>query len=151
MKRHLINTIQGFDLTHWGRVTHICVGNLNTIDSDNGLSPDRRQAIIWTNAGILSIGPMGINFSEISMEIQTFSFRKNALKIVVCEMPAILSRSQCVNMPNHGVRLPAIESISTKFHTNWATVDTLRPRQDVCYFFSLYTGLWNNSLQLSSP
>ena len=25
------------------------------IASDNGLSPDRRQAIIWTNAGILSI------------------------------------------------------------------------------------------------
>ena len=43
-------------LTHWGRVTHICVGNLTTIGSDNGLSPGRRQAIIWTNAGILSIG-----------------------------------------------------------------------------------------------
>ena len=67
-------------LTHWGRVTHICVGNLTTTGSDNGLSPDRRQAIIWTNAGILSIGPLGINFSEISMEIQTFSFRKMRLK-----------------------------------------------------------------------
>ena len=39
-------------LTHWGRVTHICVSNLTIIDSDNGLSPGRRQAIIWTNAGI---------------------------------------------------------------------------------------------------
>ena len=36
-------------LTHWGRVTHICVGNLTIIGSDNGLSPGRRQAIIWTN------------------------------------------------------------------------------------------------------
>ena len=44
-------------LTHWGRVTHICVFNLTTINSDNGLSPGRRQAIIWTNAGILLIGP----------------------------------------------------------------------------------------------
>ena len=67
-------------LTHWGRVTHICVGNLTTIASDNGLSPDWRQAIVWTNAGILLIGPLGINFSEISMEIQTFSFRKMRLK-----------------------------------------------------------------------
>ena len=50
------------------------------IVSDIGLSPDRRQAIIWTNAGILSIGPLGINFSEISMEIQTFSFKKMRLK-----------------------------------------------------------------------
>ena len=40
-------------LTHWGRVTHICVSKLTTIGSDNGLSPDRRQAIIWTNAGTL--------------------------------------------------------------------------------------------------
>ena len=34
------------DLTHWGRVTHICVRKLATIGSDNGLSPGRRQAII---------------------------------------------------------------------------------------------------------
>ena len=33
------------------RVTHICVSNLIFIGSDNGLSPGRRQAIIWTNAG----------------------------------------------------------------------------------------------------
>ena len=39
-------------LTHWGRVTHICVGKSNIIASDNGLSPGRRQAIIWINAGI---------------------------------------------------------------------------------------------------
>ena len=40
-------------LTNWGRVTHICVSKLIIIGSDNGLSPDRRQAIVWTNAGIL--------------------------------------------------------------------------------------------------
>ena len=39
-------------LTHWGRVTHICVCNQTIIGSNNGLSPGRRQAIIWTNAGI---------------------------------------------------------------------------------------------------
>ena len=33
-------------LTHWGRVTHIWVSKLTIIGSDNGLSPDRRQAII---------------------------------------------------------------------------------------------------------
>ena len=46
-------------LTHWGRVTHICVGKLTIIGSDNGLSPCRRQAVIWTNAGILLIRPLG--------------------------------------------------------------------------------------------
>ena len=33
-------------LTNWGRVTHICVGNLTIIGSNNGLSPGRRQVII---------------------------------------------------------------------------------------------------------
>ena len=51
-------------LTHWGRVTHICVVNLVIIGSDNGLSPGRRQAIFWSNDGILLIVPPGTNFSE---------------------------------------------------------------------------------------
>ena len=68
-------------LTHWGRVTHICVSKLTIIASDNGLSPGRRQAIIWTNAGILLIGTLGTNFSEILIEILTFSFTKMRLKV----------------------------------------------------------------------
>ena len=44
-------------LTHWGRVTHICVSKQTIIGSDNGLSPDRLQAIIWTNVELLLIGP----------------------------------------------------------------------------------------------
>ena len=68
-------------LTHWGRVTYICVGNLTIIGPDNGLSPGRRQAIIWTNAWILLIGPWGTNFSEILICIQTFSFKKMHLKM----------------------------------------------------------------------
>ena len=52
-------------LTHWGRVTHLCVSKLTSIASNNGLSPGRRQAIIWNNAGILLIGSLGTNFSEI--------------------------------------------------------------------------------------
>ena len=72
----------GFNqLTHWGRVTHICVSKLTIISSDNGLSPGRRQAIIWTNARISLIGPLGTNFSEILIEIETFSFKKMHLKI----------------------------------------------------------------------
>ena len=40
-------------LTDLGRVKHICVSRLAISGSDNGLSPGRRPAIIWTNAGIL--------------------------------------------------------------------------------------------------
>ena len=68
-------------LTHWGRVTHICVNKLTVIGSDNGLSPGRSQAIIWTNAGILLIWTLGINFSEILIEIRPFPFKKMHLKM----------------------------------------------------------------------
>ena len=68
-------------LTHWGRVTHIYVSKLTIIGSDNGLSPDRRQAIIWINAGILLIRALGTNFSEILGEIHLFSFSKMHLKM----------------------------------------------------------------------
>ena len=70
-----------YQLTHWGRVMHICVSKLTLIVSDNGLSPDRRQAIIWTNSGLLLIGPLGTNFSEIYIEILTFSLKKMCLKV----------------------------------------------------------------------
>ena len=55
-------------------MAYICVGNLTIIGSDNGLSTGRRQTIIWTNAGILLIGPLRTNFNEILIEILTFSF-----------------------------------------------------------------------------
>ena len=64
-------------LTHWGRVTHICVGNLTITGSDNSLSPVRRQAIVWTNAGILQIGLLATIFREICI----FSFKKLHLKM----------------------------------------------------------------------
>ena len=74
--------VQGEDeLTHWGRATHICASKLPIIGSDNGLSPGRRQAIIWTNAGILLIWSLGTNVSEILSEIHTFSFTKMHLKV----------------------------------------------------------------------
>ena len=68
-------------LTHWGGVTHICVSKLTSIGSDNGLSPGRRQAIIWTTAGILLIGPLGTNISEILIKIYTLSLKKMHLKM----------------------------------------------------------------------
>ena len=68
-------------LTHWGRVTHLCVDKSTIIGSDNGLSPERRQAITWANVGILLIGLLGTNISEILSGIQTFSFKKMHLRM----------------------------------------------------------------------
>ena len=68
--------------THWGRVMHICISKLTIIGSDNGLSPGRHQAIIWTNAGLLLTGPLGTKYSEILIEIHTFSYQKLHLKML---------------------------------------------------------------------
>ena len=84
-------------LTYWGRVTPVCISNLTINRSDNSLSPGRRQAIIRTNAGMLLIGPLVTNLSEILIEIHTFLIQENAFHNVVCKMVAILSRPQCVN------------------------------------------------------
>ena len=69
------------NLTYWGRVTHRCASRLTITGSNNGLSHGPRQAIIWTNAGILLIGSLGTNFSENLIEILTFSFTKMRLKV----------------------------------------------------------------------
>ena len=62
-------------------MTHICVSKLTNIGSDNGMSPGRPQAIIWTNAGIMLIGPLATIFSEILIVISTFPFTKTCLKV----------------------------------------------------------------------
>ena len=94
-------------LTHCGRVKHICIGKLTIIGSDNSLSPGRRQAIIWTNAGLLLIGPLGTNFSEILMAVGTFSFKKMHLKILSAKWrPFCLSLS--FTLPNIIWALPPL-------------------------------------------
>ena len=90
--------VAGFDLQyipliHWGRVAHICVGKLTIIGSDNGLSPGRHQAIIWTNAGKLLIGnKLQWNFNRNS----NIFIEENTFENVVGEILLISSRPQCV-------------------------------------------------------
>ena len=91
-------------LTHWGRATHICVRKLTIIGSDNGLSPGRRQAIIWTNARTLLIGPLGTNFSEILIGIQTSSTRKMHLKISSAKWrPCCFGLNELIMRPLRGL------------------------------------------------
>ena len=84
--------------THWGRVTHICVSKLTIIGSDNGLSPGRRQAIIWTNAGILLIWTFRNKLQWNFKRYSDIFVEENAFENVIWKMAAILSRPQCVNL-----------------------------------------------------
>ena len=72
--------------------------NWVSISSGNGLSPVRRQAITWTNhAGLLSVGLMGTNFSEIRIGILSFLFKKMNLKLSSANIATILPRRRWVN------------------------------------------------------
>ena len=64
-----------------GRVTHISVSKIAIINSDDGLSPGRRQAIIQTNHKILLIGPLGTCLMETLIGIRNFSFKKMYLNM----------------------------------------------------------------------
>ena len=76
---------------------HVCDSKLIPIGSDNGLPPDWHQAIIWTNAGMLLIWPLGTNLSEILIKNSYIFIRENVFENVVWKMAAILSPPQCVD------------------------------------------------------
>ena len=61
------------------------IKKLTIIGLDNGLLPERRQAIIWTNTGILLIAHW------LGNKLQC-----NAFEDIVWEMVSIASRPQCV-------------------------------------------------------
>ena len=75
-------------LTHRGRLTHICLRGLTIIGSNNGLAPGRRQAIIWTNAGILLIRTLGTTSVRSKSKFVHFQSWK-CIWIIVCEMSGI--------------------------------------------------------------
>ena len=80
------------------RPNDICVGNPTIIGSDNGLSPARCQAIIWTNAGIF-VGWTFESTLQWSFDQNSNIFtQESAFEGVVCVMAAILSLPQGVNM-----------------------------------------------------
>ena len=103
---------------------------LTIIGSDNGLSPGRRQAIIWTNAGILLIGPLATNFSEILTEIYIFPFKQMHLK-----MSSGIWRPFCLGLDMLSVRVVS-DVYSRAF--------TLTVRMQVANWF-----IWDISCQLS--
>ena len=82
-------------LTHWGRVTHICVSNLTIIGLDNGLSPARRQAIILTNYNNFYWTPRN-KLQWIFNPNCNILIQENAFESVVWEMASILSRPRCL-------------------------------------------------------
>ena len=93
LQRHMAS-LGPNELTHLPLVQRIYISV--SIGSDNGLMPIRCQTVFITNGELLSIGPLGTNFSVILIKIQNFSF-KVATENIICEMAPILSRGRWFN------------------------------------------------------
>ena len=158
------------DLTHWGRVMHICISKLTIIVSDGGLSPGRRQTIIWTNAVLLPTGPLGTNFSEILNEIYILSFKKMQSKMSGNWRPFCLDRNALGNdmTPLKLIVIPELIWISAEdkpiyLYWWWVCSDSgygcLPTRQQAIAFTSAdrdpwqkpFDVIWPHSLNSSMP
>ena len=73
-------------ISSWCRIN----ASLNWVSISSG------NGFYWTNAALLSIGPLGTNFNEIRMGTQNFSSMKMLLKMSSAKVAAILSRGRWV-------------------------------------------------------
>ena len=154
-QRNIFYQYQPSPLTHWGRITHICVGKLTIIGSYNGLSPGRRQAIIWTNAGILLIGPLRTNFSEILIEIHTFSFKKIDLKMSSgkwrpsCLGPNPYTGNAWIHSQHCGYRSPGANAPGHHYTQWWWHIGRIGPvlYKHVTFTANDGTSKWNYMLK----
>ena len=93
----VVNSIQPYFNPLWLSDVFITWEILDITASDIDLAPIRCQAITWINDDFLSSGPWGIYIKGI-LEIQIFSFNKNAFEFVICKMTAILFSPHSVHL-----------------------------------------------------
>ena len=128
-------------LTHWDRLTHICVSklrdvyitslvNYTIIGSDNGLSPLRRQPIIWNNDGLLSIRSRGTYSNEILFEFQEKSIQEYAYENAVCKN----WRASCLGL---SVSTPTWKSV-------WKRHWSYEQKYVECVFCAVSLSIWFN-------
>ena len=111
-------------LIDWRWVVHTCIGYLTIIGSYSGFLPSLHQVIIWTNAGILLIWPLGTNFSEILIRIHTFSFKKMHIKMLYAKWCPL---SPCLDVFNnynyicsvYCCFVSVLKNIQFKLHWQW--------------------------------
>ena len=136
------------DLTHWGWVTNLYIDNLTIIGSDNGLSPGRCQAIIWTNAGLLIIGPLRRNFSEILNKINTVLSMKMRLK-----MPSTKWQPLCLGLKVleilskllNEMMVPQFALSNILINIQDKNIRKLGPYQSLIFLCLVCTSVWVNS------
>ena len=124
-------------------MTHICVGNLTIIGADNGLWPGRRQAITWTNAWILLISPSGTNFSEIVIEILTFSFQKMRLKVSSAKWRPFCLNLNCPACRTYLIARRSWDVVISPIYTCLTVYEFSFILFDLCLFITIFNFILN--------
>ena len=84
-------------------MTHIRVSKLTIVGSDNGFSPDRCQAIIWTNAGI---------FKKMDLRMSYGKWRPCCLGLNVSKLVCFGAKlTDCTNVVKW--EIPAVRLVIT--------------------------------------
>ena len=100
-------------ITHWGRVTHICVSKLTIISSDNDLSKTSHYLNQCCNIGNSHLR----NKFQWNLKRNSYIFiQEIAFENIVSELTAISSRSQCIN------RLGLLSQRKKSFHPSFLRV-----------------------------
>ena len=100
------------------------------------------QAITWTNTDLLSIAPLGTNFSEIWIEILAFSFKKMHLKML-----SVKWQPFCIglNVWTRSDPLRVSSDLNRKSWSHHINCTTLAgPNTHQCY----HTHLWHSSIRI---
>ena len=130
-------------LTPWGRVTHICVGKLTIIGSDNGLSPGWRLAIICTKyCNIVNLtlrNKLQWNFNRN----WNIFIQENVFENIVCEMASIMCRPQCVNILTPSLQESDLPKVV------WHLLSSPSPLAPICQTWSVWSIEVNEYLAIS--
>ena len=81
-------------MVHIWRYTNWIISGLG-----NGFLPIWHHDITWTNADLYSAESRRKYVSKISTNIKNF-FQENAFESVICQIAAILFKSQCIKSSN---------------------------------------------------
>ena len=102
-------------LSQCGQVMHICVRNLTTIGSDNGLAPVMNQC--WNIGNSNLRNKLQWNFNRNSY----IFIHENAFESVICEMAAILCdlKNRQMTLKNNKVPLLCYFKFCASFHSHW--------------------------------
>ena len=134
-------------------MTHICVSELTIIGSDNGLSPGRRQAILWNNAGFIVNWTLRNKLQWNFNRNPNIFNQENAHEHVFCEMASILCQLQCdnryTNLENRiSDMYPFIWTRTLQNHSRWDCLQgIIRMIDNIRYNDTYWKRIGNHCLQ----